>query len=82
MLQHALRAPLPRDEAVAVLQGLRLQLELGDLPFHLFVVADPEVLQEVEPARDSVPPGEDLVQVALVAAVVRLDLVVVGLGLR
>ncbi|CAI0555321.1 unnamed protein product [Linum tenue] len=28
----ALRAPLPRDEAVAVLQGLRLQLELGDLP--------------------------------------------------
>ncbi|THU59631.1 hypothetical protein C4D60_Mb07t04110 [Musa balbisiana] len=38
-------------------------------------VADPEVLQEVHVPRHAVPPREDLVQVALVAAVVGGDLV-------
>ncbi|CAL1355664.1 unnamed protein product [Linum trigynum] len=43
------------------------------LPLDLFIVDDPEVLREVEPTRDSMPSGKDLVQVALIATVVGFD---------
>ena len=45
------------------------------LLLHRVVVSDPEVLQEVHVLGNSMPPREDLIQVALVSAIVGLDLV-------
>ncbi|EYU23794.1 hypothetical protein MIMGU_mgv1a014266mg [Erythranthe guttata] len=57
-------------------QHRRLRLEQPHLHLpRLRTVAGPEILEEVHAPRDAVPPREDLVQVALVAAVVRFDAV-------
>ena len=49
--------------------------QLSLLRLHLLAVALPEVLQEVHVLGDAVPPCENLVQVTLVSAIVRRDLV-------